>query len=123
MLIFAFVGALFHVFGFVMESLLWGKPKTNKVFRMTSEQAKAASLLAFNQGFYNLFLALGALVGILATLLQGHAVWSDTLILYSCASMTGAGLVLLVSKPKMFRAALLQAGPPVLAIAGWCVGF
>ncbi|HEY6784033.1 MAG TPA: DUF1304 family protein, partial [Gemmatimonadales bacterium] len=48
-----------HVLIFCMESLWWTAPGVQKRFRQTPEQAQATKLFAFNQGFYNLFLALG----------------------------------------------------------------
>jgi len=56
------------------------------------EASEAAEPLAFNQGFYNLFLAVGALLGVLLVALDAAtAGW--TLVVFSCASMVGAALV------------------------------
>jgi putative membrane protein len=55
----AFLVALIHVYIFVLESFLWTKPRGLKVFRMDAAKAEATRVLAFNQGFYNLFLAAG----------------------------------------------------------------
>ena len=57
--LFATLAALLHVAFFAMESLYWKTPQVMKIFKRTSEQADITSLMAFNQGFYNLFLALG----------------------------------------------------------------
>ncbi|MFV0452405.1 MAG: DUF1304 domain-containing protein, partial [Propioniciclava sp.] len=51
------VAALLHVFIFVMESVTWTTARTRRVFGLTPTQAEATRELAFNQGFYNLFLA------------------------------------------------------------------
>lgn len=54
-----------HVGFWVLESFLWTSELGLSTFGMTAEQAAATSTLAFNQGFYNLILALGwALAGI-----------------------------------------------------------
>ena len=58
-LIFAGLAALLHVYIFVMESLTWTTPRTRAVFGTTAEEAQTTKMLAFNQGFYNLFLAVG----------------------------------------------------------------
>ena len=69
-LIFATIAALLHVYIFTMESITWTKPKTWKTFSITSQaDAETTKPLAYNQGFYNLFLAIGALIGIIAV---GH---------------------------------------------------
>ena len=63
-LVFAFVAALLHVYIFVMESVTWTRPATWKRFGVASQaDADTTRPLAYNQGFYNLFLAAGALVG------------------------------------------------------------
>ena len=62
-LIFAALAALLHVYIFVMESLTWTSARTRATFGTTAEEAETTKLLAFNQGFYNLFLALGIVAG------------------------------------------------------------
>ena len=49
---------MLHVYIFVLESLQWTAPRTRATFGTTLEEAEATKLLAFNQGFYNLFLAI-----------------------------------------------------------------
>ena len=61
---FAGLAGAIHIYIFVMESLLWGRPMTNKSFAMSAEMAEHNRLFAFNQGFYNLFLALTRVEGL-----------------------------------------------------------
>ena len=63
--IIAVLAAVLHGYIFVMESLTWTSPRTRAVFGTTAEEAQTTKALAFNQGFYNLFLAVGVLVGVL----------------------------------------------------------
>ena len=63
-LIFAGLAALLHVYIWVMESFLWTAPRTRAAFGTTAEEAETTKLLAYNQGFYNLFLAIVTIVGI-----------------------------------------------------------
>lgn len=113
--IFICVAALIHVYIFAMESLLWGRPKTNKTFGMTSEQAEHNRLFAFNQGYYNLFLSLAIFLG-LGFSANGYVVVGMTLMIYAATSMLGASLVLLFSQRRMVRAALIQGVPPFLGL-------
>ncbi len=111
-LIFVVVAGVFHLAVFAMESLLFMKPSTYKRFGVPTEaEATIAKPWAFNQGFYNLFLALGALGGLVAGGDKGHAIS-----LFACACMVGAGLVLIGSNLRMARAAAMQAGPPLAAL-------
>ena len=69
----------------------------------------------FNQGFYNLFLGLGSLVGV--------AISSDTIVsgrhelLVFCALfMIGAAIVLVAANHKLWRGAVIQGGFPAIAL-------
>ena len=62
--IFAGLAAVMHVMFFVFESVLFTRPDVYSRFQMTAEQAELVRVWALNQGFYNLFLAVGCFVGI-----------------------------------------------------------
>ena len=70
-LIFAGLAALLHVYIWVMESLTWTSARTRATFGITEEEAVATKELAFNQGFYNLFLAIVTAVGVIGVI-AGH---------------------------------------------------
>ena len=114
-LVFAALAALLHVYIFTMESLTWTSPRTRKAFGTTVEEAETTKLLALNQGFYNLFLALVAVAGIIAAA-AGHRGVGIALVLAGCGSMLAAGLVLLISSPAKARAAVVQLAFPLLAV-------
>jgi putative membrane protein len=118
MLASVFIGlaSLIHFYTFSMESLRWGTPRVNKTFGMSKDMADANRLFAFNQGFYNLFLALGSAYGVYC-LNTGSETVGATLSVFTCLSMLGAGLALLYSKRKLWTAALIQGLPPLLGIA------
>ena len=115
-LIVAGLAALLHVYIFVMESLTWTSPRTRATFGITEEQAVATKELAFNQGFYNLFLAIVTAVGI-AAMTMGHNGIGLALIFAGVGSMAAAALVLLLSSPDKARSAVVQGVFPVIAIA------
>jgi putative membrane protein len=114
-LTFAALAALLHVYIFVMESLTWTSPRTRATFGTTEEQALANKELAFNQGFYNLFLAIVSAIGIAAVAL-GHDGIGLALIFAGVGSMAAAALVLLLSSPDKARAAITQGTLPLLAV-------
>ncbi len=109
----AIAAGLVHVVIFCMESLLWTTPQVRARFRQSPEQADATKLFAFNQGFYNLFLALGTLAG-LALVLMGRSRVGWTLVYWNCLFMLGAAVVLAVSAPAMRRGAVIQGAAPLL---------
>jgi len=108
--------ALLHVWIFVLESLAWTSPRARATFGTTPEEARATRALAFNQGFYNLFLAVAAAAGVVVLATSGGPVGA-ALALTGAGSMVAAGLVLALSDRSKLRAALVQAGPPLLGCA------
>ena len=109
------LAAVIHLYIFYMESLAWTKPRVRAVFGLSEEEARATKLLAFNQGFYNLFLAIAVLLGIALFLLGQQAVGA-TLIFVGAGSMTLAALVLLLSGPGRGSAALMQGLLPAAGV-------
>jgi len=118
----AIVAGTVHVVIFGMESVWWTTPEVRARFRQSPEQAEATRLFAFNQGFYNLFLALGAFAG-LGLVLTGYARIGWMFVSWNCFCMLGAALVLAGSAPGMRRGAVIQGAAPllflVLAILRW----
>ncbi|MGZ4661372.1 MAG: DUF1304 domain-containing protein [Arthrobacter sp.] len=120
-LLFAFLAGALHVFIFTMESLTWTRPATWKRFGVASQpDAETTKSLAYNQGFYNLFLAVGALVGAACVALAGagspQSVAGWTLIFSCCGSMLLAAAVLALTGRKYLRAAATQGTTPLLAV-------
>jgi len=113
----AALSGLIHVLFFCMESLWWTNPAVYRRFRSTEAQAQVTKRLAFNQGFYNLFLASGAFGG-LALIAAGYHRAGMILIAWNCASMLAAAVVLAVSSPQMMRGALIQGLPPLVFLLG-----
>ncbi len=117
-LVFAGLAALLHVYIFVLESVRWSQPKTWKVFGIADQKtADATKSMAYNQGFYNLFLAIGAIVGILFWIVNGVGdVAGRTLLIFSLGSMLAAALVLVTSGSKYLRPATIQGTLPLIGL-------
>ena len=120
-LIFAGLAALLHVYIFVMESLTWTSPRTRATFGTTPEEAETTKLLAFNQGFYNLFLAIVTAIGVVAICL-GHIAVGAALVFAGVGSMLAAAAVLLASSPDKARAAVTQGTFPLIAVVLLALG-
>jgi putative membrane protein len=114
-LVFAGLAALLHVYIFTMESLTWTSARTRAVFGTTPEEAETTRLLAFNQGFYNLFLAIVTILGIPPVIMGDKAV-GVALVLAGVGSMAAAAIVLFFSARDKARAAVIQGTFPVIAI-------
>lgn len=114
-LVFAALAALLHVYIFVMESLTWTSERTRATFGTTPAEAETTKLLAFNQGFYNLFLAIVTGVGIAAVAL-GRTGVGAALVLAGVGSMAAAAVVLIASDRDKARAAATQGTFPAIAI-------
>lgn len=105
--------SILHIYIFFMESIWWGSPRANRAFAVSPTNAEIMRPFAFNQGFYNLFLALAILAGLV--MVYGLNKSSGVLLVdYAMMSIFGAGVVLLASNPHLWIPALAQAGPPLL---------
>ncbi len=97
-LVLAALAALLHVYIWVMESLTWTSPRTRATFGTSQQEAEATKELAFNQGFYNLFLAVVTGVGVAAHLADEETV-GTTLVLTGTGSMLAAALCCCCPRP------------------------
>lgn len=113
--IFIFLTAILHCLFFKLESIDFMNERTLKRFGLSVEQGKIVKVWAFNQGFYNLFLAIGLFFSLF--LLQGTHVESGQILAgFILSVITGAGVVLFISSPKSYPAAILQSLPAVLGL-------
>ncbi|HEY8280629.1 MAG TPA: DUF1304 domain-containing protein [Bdellovibrionota bacterium] len=115
--IFAFVVATIHVYIFYLESVAWGRPRTNKAFRVSAADAQVNRGFAFNQGFYNLFLSTEIMIG-LALARSGREAEGNMLTDFGILSVLCAGMVLFFSG-KNYRTPALIQGLPALAYIGF----
>ncbi|QPL06525.1 MULTISPECIES: DUF1304 domain-containing protein [Actinomyces] len=119
-MVFAVLAAALHVLIFYMESIAWEGPLARSTFGGTPEEARPHAFYAFNQGFYNLFLALQALIGVALAAL-GHTGVGAALMLAGTGAMLAAALVLGVSSAPHRVAAAKQGALPLLAVASTVV--
>jgi putative membrane protein len=122
--VFAGLAAIVYVLAFVWESLLFRRPGVHQgIFRISSEDVPTVRLWSFCQGFYNLFLASGTVIGLVA-LHNGNEAVGRALVLYTCAYMALAGVVLTISdrmalsRPKGsgLGGAAWATAPPLVAL-------
>ena len=111
----AFLAAALHVFIFYIESFAW-TTRALSVFGMDRESAEATKEMAFNQGFYNFFLAIEAFVGIAVYYLVSSTV-GLTLALFGVGSMLAAALLLFVTSSNKRSVAIKQGFLPLIAVA------
>ena len=108
------LAALLHVYIFVLESLRWEAPATRRTFGLSEELATATKPLAYNQGFYNLFLAIVTGFGIAFSSSRPDA--GVALLVAGTASMFAAALVLVSNDTTKLRAGVVQGLFPALAL-------
>lgn len=109
------LAALLHVYIFVLESVRWMQPSTWRIFNVRDrEQAEILRPMAYNQGFYNLFLAIGAVAGLVLYFDGNLPNVARALVLFSTASMAAAAIVLTTTGPGYLRPALVQGTLPLI---------
>ncbi|TFH53600.1 DUF1304 family protein [Actinomyces viscosus] len=114
-MVLAVLAAALHVLIFYMESIAWEGDLARKTFGGTPEEARPHAFYAFNQGFYNLFLALQALVGV-ALAAMGHVAVGAALMLAGTGAMLAAAIVLALASAPHRAAAAKQGAFPLLAV-------
>lgn len=119
-IIFAFLAIALHIFIFYLESFAW-ETKALSVFGMNAEDAGHTKEMAFNQGFYNLFLALIALVGAVL-FFAGNAPTGIALMLAGVGSMLAAAVLLFVTSPDKRAAAIKQGVFPLISVLLLSIG-
>ncbi|HEX5589195.1 MAG TPA: DUF1304 domain-containing protein [Candidatus Limnocylindrales bacterium] len=112
----AVLAGLVHVWFFVLESVRFMDPSVHRRFGLTTEQASIVRSFAFNQGFYNLFLAIGVATG-LVLVATGSVEAGRAIVLFATGSMVAAGIVLVLHDPRFLRAAAIQVIPALVAVA------
>ena len=112
--VFAAGAALLHVYIWVLESFRWTEPATRRTFGVSEADAPVLAPMAYNQGFYNLFLAIITIVGL--ALLGSQEDVGRALALAGTGSMLAAAIVLVTHDRSMVRAALMQGTLPALAV-------
>lgn len=117
------LAAALHIGFFIMESVAWTRPAIWRRFGLRSQtDAETTKALAYNQGFYNLFLAVGAIIGVIL-IAAGAEASGFTLIVFTMASMIAAALVLVTTGRRFVAAAAVQGSLPliglVLTVLAW----
>jgi putative membrane protein len=117
-LVFAGLAALVHVYIFWLEALAFDTAG-RKVFGVSAEDVATMKPWAYNQGFYNLFLAIGTGVGVAIAGANRDA--AVALVVLGTGSMLAAALVLITSDSSKARGAVVQGTFPALALLGLAV--
>ncbi|MGV8970025.1 MAG: DUF1304 domain-containing protein [Microbacteriaceae bacterium] len=109
------LGAIVHIYFFYLESLSWAKPASWRRFGVkTAEAAYTVQPWAFNQGFYNLFIATGTLAGVALVAVTEFDEAGIGVAVFGALVMAGAGVVLVLSHRRMATAAAIQGAAPLI---------
>jgi len=116
------LAAALHVVIFFMESVAWTRPTVWRRFGVASQEAADTTRpMAYNQGFYNLFLAVGAIVGLVLYAVGQHAA-GLALIIFTAASMLAAAVVLVTTGRGYLRPAIIQGILPLIGLLLLVIG-
>jgi putative membrane protein len=112
-LVFAGLAALLHVYIFWLEALAF-ETAGRKAFGVSAEDAAIMKPWAYNQGFYNLFLAIGIAAGLgIAGSNRDAAI---AVVVLATGSMVAAALVLIGSDPSKARGGIVQGLFPAISL-------
>jgi len=116
--VFAGLAALVHVYIFWLEALAF-ETAGRKAFGVSAEDAAIMKPWAYNQGFYNLFLAIGTAAGL--GLMDPNQDAGVALVTLATGSMLTAALVLITSDPAKARGAVVQGLFPAISLVALAI--
>ena len=116
--VFAGLAALVHVYIFWIEAIVF-ETTGRKAFGISAEDAALMKPWAYNQGFYNLFLAIGTAAGL--GMVGPNEDAGLAVIVFATASMLTAALVLITSDRSKARGAVVQGLFPALSLTALAV--
>lgn len=114
--VFVSLAAVVHLTVFGTQTIGWSSPSVWRRYGIASQRdAEVTRPLAYTQGFYNLFLAGGAVVGLVLywTTLR-HVGFG--LMFFTCTCMVVAAIVQLTVGGRAVSAALVQGIPPLVGL-------
>jgi putative membrane protein len=112
-LVLAILAGLLHVYIWWIEAVTFER-SGHKVFGVPAADVPVARPWAYNQGYYNLFLGIGAVAGAVAAL--AGTGWGVPWAVLATGCMVGAALVLVLSDRTKVRSALVQGTIPALGL-------
>lgn len=114
--VFVSLAAVVHLAVFGSQTIAWSSPGVWRRYGVASQRdADVSRPLAYTQGFYNLFLAGGAIVGLVLYWTTLHHVGFG-LIFFTCTCMVLAAVVQLTVGGRTPTAALVQGIPPLVGL-------
>jgi putative membrane protein len=127
--VFGLLAATIYIVVFVWETLLFQRPGVHQgIFFVPTADVPAVRLWAFGVGFYNLFLGVGAVVGLVLWNAGDEAV-GRTLVVFTLVCMFLSAIVLLVAdrmalgreRGKGLTGVLAAGGPALVALVAAAV--
>ncbi len=108
------LAGLLHGYIFLMESVWWTRPRDlEAVRRRRPGSGRHDAADGVQPGFYNLFLGIGAIVG-LVLFWAGAEDVGKALVLFTTACMTLAAAVLTTTGPGYLKPAVIQGTLPLI---------
>lgn len=113
----AALAALIHLYIYWLERHAYGSARFCRTFNIAERDLPALRAPFHNLALYNLMQALGVLTGITLRLTGIAPGVATGLMLTPLATMSAAGIYLYITAADKRRPALIQALPPLLALA------
>mgnify|MGYP000871985967 FL=1 len=113
----AVLAALIHLYIYWLERHAYGSARFCRTFNIAERDLPTLRAPFHNLALYNLMQALGVLTGITLRLAGIAPSVATGLMLTPLATMSAAGIYLYITAADKRRPALIQALPPLLALA------
>ena len=105
----------------VMEAFFYRSPGLHAIFLIEPGEYDAVRLWTVNVGFYNIFMGIGLIVGLIFVN-TGRVVAGRTIVLYTSALHVLLGTTLVISEPQLWVSAIGEAGLAIAVILAVVIG-
>lgn len=105
----------------VLESFFFRNPALYSIFLIDPDEYEAVRLWTVNVGWYNIFMGLGVIAGVILAS-TGRVAAGRAIVLFCCVLHVLLGITLFISEPRLWVSAIGEAGLALAVILAIVIG-
>lgn len=105
----------------VLESFFFRNPDLYSIFLIDPDEYEAVRLWTVNVGWYNIFMGLGVIFGVILVSM-GRVAAGRAIVLFCCVLHVLLGITLFISEPRLWVSAIGEAGLALAVILAIVIG-
>ena len=105
----------------VLESFFFRNSAFHPIFLINPDEYDAVRLWTVNVGWYNIFMGLGVIVGVILAS-TGRVAAGRAIVLFGCVLHVLLGITLFISEPRLWVSAIGEAGLALAVVLAIVIG-